>query len=206
MQHDADRGARARRLRKRLAEPAAGVVPYPVDGDRQLANTVDIERLRTGLAREDFEARVADRARGRRRASVPGRREERLYSSVEALVQKAAPGEDVGELNVRGPRRAELALASDRLVVGVRETVLMHVREAAALVKDRRRRPSHGGRDGSDVDPHAGVAEGVQEEAEPVVAPAGVVGAEEERDGLLGAGERRPQRIEPGGHPTKAGR
>ena len=124
-------------------------------------------------------------------ATAPSRRS---ASSLPARV-------DVAPLLLVRPARPELVLAPLRLVVDVREPVLVD-RDAAGRQLARRLR-AEGLRDRGDVERKPARLEAIQQDAQPVVAPAGVVVAEEDRH-LGGRGvERSGHGIEPSNHSSR---
>ena len=135
-------------------------------------------------------------------AAVPRRGEHRLEGRAEQLEKPAPAVADVGELRCGRAGRAELALAPLGLVAAVRVAVLVQpngwrsARSSSAAA-------SAGvsvERDRGEVDRHGALGEDVEQRHQAVVAPARVVVAEEERDGLGRGVERGAQRTEPGAH------
>ena len=104
-----------------------------------------------------------------------------------------------------GAGRAELALAPGRLVVDVREAVLVQVHPAGPGPHGQlgRQRRVQLGRDHREVDRQRPPVEQVEQRPQPLVAPAGVVVAEEHRARALV--QRPPDRIEPAHRTASSG-
>ncbi len=121
-----------------------------------------------------------ERLAGVARAAVPGRREERVETVAEQRAQPLLAGRDIGALGGRVARRAELALASLDLVVGVRVAVL--VQAGVALEQRGGERLGQLRRDHREVQRQAVLGEAADQLEQPLVVPAGVVVAEEDLD------------------------
>ena len=187
-------------------EPRIAIRTRPVDADLQLSQPVELERSGARVADERAEAELDQAAARRLRAAVPGRREDRRRLA-EQLPQPACARGDVTPLRVSRPGGAELARPAQRLVVRVREPVLVKGEQAALRLRtapEGRRQPSvERGRDDRDVERDRGMGEDVEKGEQPPVGPARVVVAEVERARRVGRVELRAERLEPGAVPAQ---
>jgi hypothetical protein len=103
---------------------------------------------------------------------------------------------DVAPLELQRAARSELEPAPVRLVVEVREAVLMQADAGVAALELGRQRGAERGRDHREVNRQPVLGEHVEQGAQAVVAPADVVVAEEDGHGSRRRVERRPDRME----------
>src|SRR5439155_90113 len=146
---------------------------------------VGAEGFRARLARQHAEAERGQALRGGSCAAVPRRREDRRDRVAEQVLQATPAGLDVAPLLGRRACRPELLLAALGLVVGVVVAVLVQPEApgggvaSAQLARERR---VQRGRDDRDVEREPRAVEVVEQLEQALVAPPGVVVAEEEHD------------------------
>ena len=205
VEHHADRPAAGDLGRQaladlRLGQRGAPPLGEPVDVHGHLGEPVDAEGLRARLARQHAEAERGQALRGGSCAAVPRRREDRRDRVAEQVLQATPAGLDVAPLLGRRACRPELLLAALGLVVGVVVAVLVQPEApgggvaGAQLARERR---VQRGRDDRDVEREPRAVEVVEQLEQALVAPPGVVVAEEEHDRLGRGVEALARRVEP---------
>src|SRR5438093_4976165 len=184
------------------AEPHAAAMRVPVETNGYLGESGLVERDCADVARQHSKIEIDQAPGGLRGAPVPRWRENWPYHRSEQVLQALPPALDVAPLIETGSGMAEFTFAAFVLVVDVREPVLVDgdaiARIAHGSLESPRERQTELRRNHRQIDRQAVAGEEIEQREEPVVAPADIVVAEEERHRSARRVERPEKGIQPG--------
>jgi hypothetical protein len=192
MEHYSDRSACAdgrsyRRPRFVEADAHAFAPGEPVNCDGQLEKSVEVEWRGGRVARKDAESCLKQTLARNGRAAIPGRRKSRAQARAEQFKEPSLPRFNIALLERVVSGDTEFTLASlRRFVIQMGETVLMY-RHPFGFGLDTSaefRNQLWGERCGyrRDIQRHRVAREKIKQFKQPIIAPTGVIIAEEESD------------------------